>query len=270
MLVVVENMSRYVWILPLRILSAASVKSAFEKLLKTDQVMKNIRNQLRTVLTDNGWTELVLLYKLLGGEFMGKFHQFLMEQHLKHRFTNRASLNKSSLAENAIKIIKMKLGRVLEDDRSDVLTKLKNVVKTMNSETHSLTRPNSISASDLVLRPEQRTRPGAPKDAIDKLIEQTILHYRRYALNRNKSAIVKGIIPKFVVGDTVRIALESKNAFRKVSDQQFSSEIYIVDRVILTSPLASYKLSYITPDRVKLNLSGTFSEIKLKRDFSTK
>lgn len=164
----------------------------------------------------------------------------------------------------------MKLGRVLSENRTDFLTKVRNVVYVINNESHSLTRPDNVSASDLITSPEKRTRPGAPTQSTAELIEKTVLHYLRYRTKRNTSAIVKGVRVKFKVGDRVRLVLEPKSKFTKISDQQFTTQVYTIVDVIRTNPLASYILSWTTPDRVVLKLAGSYPESKLKRDFSSK
>lgn len=199
---------------------------------------------------------------------VGVFDVFLKKQKIEHVFTNRANLNKAAFAELAIKHIKAILGRSLAENRANVMGKVLSAVYSMNNTIHSQTRPLGVSPSDLLTPPNKRTRPNAPLDTCKSLIDATILHYRRYQNNRNQNAIVNGQRQKFRVGNRVRIAIENGNRFAKISDPQWSSDSYSVVEVVPTFPLLSYRLAFTTPDRVRVSLPGSFSEIKLKLDKS--
>lgn len=251
-----ESLSQYVWVRALKQLTAANCRNAFEKILTDDSVARGIRGSIRRVVTDNGV------------EFRGAFDSFLKDQKIEHAFTNRGSVNKACFAELAIKHIKAILGRATADNRTNILGKIQNAVFAMNNASHSATRPKGISASDLLIPAGHRTRPGAPSQKCSELIDDTILHYRRYQHDRNISAEVKGQHQKFHVNDRVRIAIRNDDAFSKISDPQWSSESYTVTSVVQTTPILSYRLALITPDKVKLLLPGSFSETNLKRDLS--
>lgn len=147
--------------------------------------------------------------------------------------------------------------------------KLNNAVYAMNHSTHSKTRPAGICPSDLLTPPQFRTRPGAPSESCEELIEKTVLHYQRYRNERNETAVIAGHKPRFRVKDRVRISIEPNGSFSKISDPQWSSELYVVKSIVRTAPLASYRLALITQDNVEVSLNGSFSEIRLKRDHST-
>lgn len=143
--------------------------------------------------------------------------------------------------------------------------KLNNAVYAMNHSTHSKTRPAGICAADLLTPPQFRTRPGAPKESCEELIERTVLHYQRYRNKRNESAIIADHKPRFRVGDHVRTSIEPNGSFSKISDPQWGEELYVVKSIVRTVPLASYRLAIITQDGVEVPLNGSFSEIRLKR-----
>jgi hypothetical protein len=197
------------------------------------------------------------------------FHKYLEDENINHVYSHKGSLNKVSLAENAIRRLKQGLGRAMADNRTDALGKAKNVVYALNNSAYSVTRPVGISASDLLIPAELRTRPGAPSESCAVLLERTLLHYTRYMEAKNQNAIVKGQTVKFKVGDRVRIVVKSKDAFGKISDPQFSSQSYTIDAVKPTAPLASYMLSVQTGDKIKIDLRGSYSESQLKLDRST-
>ena len=251
-LVVVETLSLYVWIHPLKILSAHTCLSGLKKILN-DPVMNRIRSRIRRVVSDRG------------SEFKAGFHQYLIDSNIQHVYTHPGTLNKACFAENAIKNFKIILGRSLSDNRTNVLGKLNNAVYAMNNSTHSQTRPRGISPSDLLIPPNYRTRPGAPKKDCATLIEQTVLHYRRYRNVRNASAIAKGFKYKFQIKDRVRLGIEPIGTFSKISDPQWTTETYEVISIVHTLPIASYKLAFITPDNVKIRLPGSYSETALQR-----
>ena len=188
---------------------------------------------------------------------------------IKHVFTDNSAISKCALAEVTIKHIKTHLGRALVTDRRNVLDKIKNIVFAMNNSTHSHIRPSFVSSSDLLIEPENRTRPNAPTQSCAELIALTNLHYRRYQHDRSANALVKGTVPKFTVGDWVRICIEPTK-FSKPSDQTWSSESYKIIKVMPTIPLYSYRLGVKTPDNVIILLNGNFSEIKLRADRSEK
>lgn len=249
---VVETLSQYVWIRPLKQLNAETCRNAFRKILDTDKVMKEIKPKLRRVVSDQG------------NEFKSFFHQFLLHENIEHVFTSRGTLNKACFAELAIKHIKAILGRALNDNRSNVLNKIHSAVFSMNNAVHSPTRPAGISAIDLLLPPNKRSRIGGPMEPCEQLIERTLIHYRQYQAKKHAHAIVRGQRQRFRVNDSVRIAIESDRTFSKISDPQWSSESYKVTSIVQTYPILSYRLAVNTPDKVLLPLPGSFSETKLK------
>lgn len=257
LLVVVETLSRYVWVRPLKQLTANNCRNAFEKIFKEDPVGKQIHSQIRRVVTD------------AGAEFKAGFDRFLKSQKIEHVFTTKASLNKAAFAELSIKHIKAFLGRAMADDRTNVVGKINNAVFAMNNSTHSRTRPPGIAASDLLTPPNMRSRSGAPTESCQELINDTILHYRRYQSDKSADTLSSGQKQRFKINDRVRIAIRDEaSAFSKISDPQWSSESYIVTSLVYTLPILSYRLSLITPDNVRLQLPGSFSETVLKKDLS--
>lgn len=256
LLVIVESLSQYVWVRPLKLLSAENCRRALENVLNDDLVAKEIHSKIRRVVTDQG------------GEFRGSFDTYLREQNIEHYFTNNSSTNKAVFAELKIRHIKAILGRALSDNRSNVIGKINAAVYSLNNGIHSATRPIGVSSSDLLLPPKKRTRSNAPLDSCKDLIDATILHYQRYQTKKNNHALVKGQRQRFKVDDRVRIALRNGGPFTKVSDQQWSSESYTVTAVVPTLPVLSYRLALTTPDRVRLPLPGSYSETRLKPDLS--
>jgi hypothetical protein len=179
---------------------------------------------------------------------------------------------KASFAERIIREIKDKLGRALSDpqaEQSTIVEKIKAIVRGHNFTSNNVILPN-IAPSDLVLKPEERQRVGAPLESIAILVSRTIMKRRHNQWQRSKGSIVKGWGPKFVVGQTVRLHLLRVNQtmrgkFTKVSDPRWSEETYTVIKVKLTMPLHSYKLTGTDADGGVVQMPGHYSETQLRK-----
>ena len=258
LLVVVDKFSKYIWTAPLRTLTAASCKRAFKRILTSDSVAIGIRPFIRAVTVDQG------------PEFKNVFRAYVVgELELKQYFTHRGSRNKCPSVERSIGIIKLALGRAMESSRNNVVSKINAIVHATNNGTHSRTRPPHISASDLLIPPERRSRPNAPSDTCYQLAEQVIIHQAREFERKNTKNIVRGARGAlYRIGDQVRITTPKRsNKFGKISDRSWSNELYSIIATIPTTPLPSYKLALVTPDSVHIPLTaGSFSEANLKLD----
>jgi len=190
----------------------------------------------------------------------------MLELDIDHYYTNAQSASKCSYAEEGIKILKMALGRVLEDGRANVLDKVQAIVRAHNDNSASDVLPPHVAPSDLLLQPSERTRAGASSASIAQLTAETVQHRRLYRLRRDASVVRACGRPKYVVGQHVRIDVRRvrgdarANAFGKVSDRRWTAQVYTIAHVFLGGPLHTYALEEPTQTGARLTLPGTFDE----------
>ena len=167
-----------------------------------------------------------------GSEFKGEFRNFCQSKGIQTYNTH--SETKSAFAERYIRTLKNIIYKYLEKKWSyHYIKKLPDFVGTINSRVN-----RSIG-----LAPKKVT----PKD-VPKLISRTADE----SFNLSK-------VPKFKIGDTVRIAKENL-PFKKGYKQNFTDEIFQIEKVTTLNP-PTYNLS----DSNQEKLLGKFYEPELIR-----
>lgn len=161
-----------------------------------------------------------------GREFEGDFKTFCKDAGIQKYNTDSGT--KAAYAERAIRSLKNIISKFLEEEwRWRYIDKLQTFVNIMNNR-----KNRSI---------------GMAPAKVDTKDVFAILH-------KSKSQNMK---PKFQLGDKVRISAMNR-PFRKGYKQQFSEEIFIVDKIFSTSPPA-----YILMDENQENIQGKFYETEM-------
>jgi hypothetical protein len=193
-LVVIDVMSKFAWVRPLKDKKMTMVAAAYENIL-----LENPKLAPTNLRTD------------MGGEFRGNAFQRLCEKYGINYFTSN-NHTKSCLVERLIRTLRMRLGKMLTHlNARRYIDHLDAIVASYNDTHHS-----SIKTT--------------PREAISKA-DSKILFKNQYGVN-SAAINVKRLLQKvkFKKGDHVRISL-GKRRFAKVSDFNFSEEIFKVREV---------------------------------------
>lgn len=190
LLVVIDCLSKYMWIEPLRDKSSASTAEALEKILLRD------RRSPAFFQTDKG------------REFTGQQVQDLLRKHDIRFRTSRSPDVKASVVERAIRSAKERIWRYLTHrDTKNYIDVLQKIVYAYNHTRHSGTRliPANVTESDA-------------DEAYENL-------QRRYANRRRKTPARN----KYRVGDYVRVS-KAKAVFGKGYKPGFTDELFQIAR----------------------------------------
>lgn len=150
---IIDSFSKYLWIVPLKNKTSASIIDGMNKVLKESK-----RHPL-------------VCQSDLGREFKNKaFQNFLKARKIEFRFTNDDVI-KASLVERVIRTIKTKLYRMFTENKSYNYTKhLPDIVHSYNSSIHSATgkAPNKTTNRDVlsIWRRMQRRRFKLPRGRV--------------------------------------------------------------------------------------------------------
>jgi len=179
----------------------------------------NVFNAFLKVLT----VESVTYRKVFtdrGMEFGSYFTKKLAEMHIDHYKTSGYNLSKTSICERQIQQIRQRAKKLLRSGLTDGVAAIREAISIAN---HSYSR--AIGTTPILA---------------DKLenADSTLLYILRQRRLTDDTRL-----PKFHLGQLVRIALKRKNAFAKSGDLTFSTKTYLVSSILETEPLASYTLS---------------------------
>lgn len=192
LLVVIDVLSKYAWVEPLRDKTSANVSRAFARILARSN---RLPHQLQT---DRG------------KEFVGApFQQFLSKKNIAFRAARNPDV-KAAIAERFNRTLKERMWRYFTHTRSkryiDVLQKFVNAY---NHARHSATR----------MRPAEVTLENAA------IARKNLI--RRYARSGKNTKIKT---PKYRVGEVVRIS-SAKAVFAKGYERGWSRELFKIHRI---------------------------------------
>ena len=220
LLTVIDVFTKYLHIVPLKSKTAKAVSEAFESVLNDDRYMKPHKRRPIRLRTDKG------------KEFLGSgFQKLLKREGIQFLVCKNPDI-KCSCIERAHRTIRAKLYKYFTFKNSyryiDVLA---DFVTGYNATVHSSTgiAPASVTDSDVL--------------AIWK------------RLQRKRERVIKA---KYSVGQHVRINKE-KATFAKSAEQNFSTEIFRIAKVIPRTPRPVYELE----DLNKQPIDGSFYQEEL-------
>lgn len=194
LLVVIDALSKYAWVQPLRDKSAASVAKAFDLVLSKKH--------------SNGRSP-VYLQTDRGKEFIGSvFQDLLKRKHIQFRVARNPDI-KAAIVERFNRTLKERMWRYFTYTRQKrYLDVLQNIVSAYNNSTHSAIKmtPASVTLA-------------------------TAARARNNLMQRYKRS--EHCPPKYDVGDIVRIS-SAKAAFAKGYEGGWSSELFKIHRISLS------------------------------------
>ena len=202
LLTVVDVLSKYAWVVPMKNKTGAEQKSSFESILKEG------RKPLR-IQTDKG------------SEFYNKsFQEYLAQQKITH--FNTQSDTKATVVERFNKTLKQRLYRALTANATlKCLDFLPDLVKGCNASVHNAT---GIAPKNVTMYNDGKVS--------KKLYSKKLFGTFRKRRRRRK--------PTFKAGDKVMMS-KVRRTFKKGYLPGWTEEIFIVDRVI-NSYVPSYKI----------------------------
>lgn len=204
LLVMVDALSKYAWVEPLKNKSASTVAEAFEKILK------RANNRVPVALrTDRG------------KEFIGSALQNILKKHnIQFRVARNPDI-KAAIVERLNRTLKQRLWRYFTHHNThryiDVIQK---IVDAYNNTLHSGTKMRPVEVN---LFNAARAR----------------ANLERRAIRQNKQGVVN--TAKYKPGDYVRVS-RAKGVFAKGYEYNFSEEILRVKRVLQKQGIYIYEL----------------------------
>ena len=220
LLTVIDVFTKYLHIVPLKSKTAKAVIEAFESVLNDDKYMKPLKRRPFMLRTDKS------------KEFLGSSFQNLLKREGIQFLVCRNPDVKCACIERAHRTIRSKLYKYFTFKNSCRYTDtLADFVTGYNATVHSSTgmAPASIKDSDVL----------------------TI--WKRLQKKRTRV-----IMPKYSVGQHVRISKE-KAKFAESGEENFSTEIFRIAKVIPRTPRPDYELE----DLNKQAISGSFYQEEL-------
>lgn len=212
-LVVIDVLSKYLWMRPLKNKKGVSVANALRDILLEGRVPKRIR-------TDKGQ------------EFRAKeVQQVLKDHNITHLYAQNET--KAAIAERVIKTIKTRIYRFMTYKQGyDYINKLQTFVKSYNGTYH-------------------RTIGMAPKSVNNR--NETAVWWRMYwpkeHMNVKKTKTVRKPF-RFKIGEYVRLT-HLRNPFSREYDERWTGEVFIIYQRILRGGLPVYKVQDFDKDEIK-------------------
>ena len=224
-LLCIDILSKFVWVVPLKSKKSKDIVIAFKKIFAQGRKPHMLR-------TDKG------------REFLNKMVSQLFKKEGIHHFVTQNEL-KANVAERAIKTIKGRIFKYFTKAQSNkYINVLQDIVHSYNRTFH---------------RSIQMTPIEVNKDNEAEVWQMLYLPFKK-----DKSKKIPGIKAKakfkFEIGDTVRITHLQK-AFSREYDTRWSEEIFKIKMRQLREALPVYKLKDLGDD----DIEGTFYEPELQK-----
>jgi hypothetical protein len=227
-LLAIDLASRYLWVEPIKNKSGAEVTKAMTAILKRAHPRKPIKIQ-----GDDG------------KEFYNKNFKQLLDDYDIELFSTKSDL-KAAIAERAIRTIKEKIYRALDNDPK-IGNKWTNILEPLvNSYNHTFHESIMTTPAEVTHR--------TVGDALNSL------YHKYWKKDRGWKA------PKFNVGDYVRISIH-RQPFKKGYKGQWREELFQIYQIKYTLPKNMYKIQTWNG---KEKIEGTFYEQELQKIKYTK
>ena len=170
-----------------------------------------------------------------GKEFWNKEVKAVMDANGVERYSTENE-EKSAVVERWNRTIKERMWKMFSARNEMIyVDKLQDILVSYNHTKHS----------SIGMTPVQASRPKNERKVFAKLYEKELWRKRK--------------LPKFKVGDKVRITVKKKN-FEKGFTPKWTEEVFVVKKVLFTKPV-TYKLEDLMGDEV----DGTFYELELQK-----
>ena len=210
-LLYIDDFSRYIWTFPLKSKTGAEVVKGFKQIYQDGGKCEKLR-------TDKGT------------EFLNKPLQLFLKKEKVHHFVSQNPSTKASIAERAIKTIKMKLYKYMNQFQTfNYLPALSKITAAYNNTYH-----RSIKMAPSQVSSENQSQVWAT------------LHKRKESPYRPENAKIK-------VGDWVRVSFLNK-VFDREYSERWTREVFQVVAASLKQGRAAYQLQDYAGDPI----SGTF------------
>ncbi len=192
LLCVIDILSKYAWVVPVKSTQGSAITQAFEHVLKTS------RRKPLALQTDKG------------GEFLNQTFQTFLKRHNIHFFTSHNVETKASVVERFNRTLKTKLWRYMEYKNSDHFVHvLPTFVASYNSSYH-------------------RSIKMAPKQVNAKNMDK--VWYHLYGKDQLTPHLKEGKASHFKLGDTVRITIYQRN-FRRGFRPKWTDEVFTIAKI---------------------------------------
>ena len=202
-MIVIDVLSKYLWVEAMRDKTMTTAASAFKK-----------------ILSRSGGRICVLLQSDQGCEFTGSSFQKMLKKHGIHfRFT-RDPVTKACVVERVIRTLRERIWRYLTHKNTKrYIDVLQNVVSAYNKSVHSGTK----------LKPSE----------VDAYNKNLIARHRSQTVNARGAQLKNNV--KYSVGRHVRVS-RLKSTFERGYEQNFSQEIFRVKRISKRQGIFTYFL----------------------------
>ena len=216
LLVVIDVLSKYAWVEPLRIKTARSTAAAFEKILD--------RSENRVP---------VLLQSDRGTEFVGSEFQSVLKKHdIKFRVARNPDV-KAAVVERLNRTIRERMWRYFSHKNTKrYIDVIQDIVHAYNHTLHSGTKMRPFEVN---LYNAEKARQNLRKRALSQ------------TSNRRRGAY--GTTAKYSIGDHVRIS-RSKQTFEKGYEKNFSEEVFKIKRVAHRQNIYTYILEDLNGEEI--------------------
>lgn len=190
--------------------------------LTADSVVKAFQNISKTYF-DGQLPDIVFTDR--GSENVQRFSAFLHHHGIKQIFSNAQNRNKSYLAENLFRTLRMMLKRQHEEGQRDLKKALKIAVDTLNN-----------TPADVNLTPEEAAKPQNFATVTFRRQKRRIDTRHSY---RNQYEKLNAI---FSVGAKVRRRIFDQSLYRKEAVPKWSRSLFTIREIIPSEPLLSYRI----------------------------
>lgn len=202
-LLVIDVVSRFVWVEPLKTKKGTETSKAFKNILK-----RSFPRCPEKLQTDGGT------------EFFNKEFRIIMNKNNIHLYKTTSD-QKAAIAERAVKTIKTLISRFLSSQQTkNWVSNIQNIVDTYNNTFHS----------SIKMKPSE-VNSNTQKDVLQNL----------YGFIWEKDNLFK-TKEKFKIGDTVRLS-EIKHVFKKGYEGGWTKEIFKISKILKRKPFTVYEVS---------------------------
>lgn len=225
-LLCIDILSKFVWVVPLKSKQRVEVSKAFQKIFSQGRRPKMLR-------TDKG------------REFVNKLVSDLFEKDGIHHFVTENE-TKSNYSERAIKTIKGRIFKYFTREQTyKYLDVLQDIVRSYNTSYHRSIRMAPIEVD---------------KDNESEVWQKIYLPFKKTRVPKKIRKRKPKMVFKFDIGDTVRIT-HLKSVFNREYETKWSEEIFKIKSRQIREGIPVYKLN----DFGEEDIRGTFYQEELQK-----